>query len=169
MTKTLPTVLTWSDRPRVRLRLADWPDAESMRVWKNANKQFFFHKEDISPEQQRAWFAQYLLRKDDHNYIAEEQNGDAFEAVGVLACRTLDGALDVYNVMRGHRTAAQLLNMGEALGLLCEEARRSYGLPITCKVLADNPAMAWYERNGFTPVGKGDDYVLLRYIGRDRT
>jgi ribosomal protein S18 acetylase RimI-like enzyme len=166
--KTLPSVLTFPLQPDVRLRLVDWSDAERMRVWKNAHKQFFFHQKEISAEDQRAWFASYLQRLDDHNYAAEERVGQDFEAVGLLGCRAIEGTVDIYNVMRGRHTAADLVNMGDALTRLCEEVQGHYQLPVTCKVLSNNPAIAWYVRNGFAKVSEASDHVVLRYFGRGK-
>jgi ribosomal protein S18 acetylase RimI-like enzyme len=163
MAKTLPEVITWPDRPDIRLRLVDWPDAERMREWKNANKQFFFHQADITPEQQRGWFEGYLKRPDDHNYAVEEELDGKFEVVGLLACRKLDDVVDVYNVMRGRRLSKDKVGMGEALQRLCQEIAAHYSVPITCKVLGGNPAIGWYLHNGFVQVGTAPDHVTLRY------
>ena len=53
--------------------------------------------------------------------------------------------------------------MGDALLLLCERIRDHYAVPISCKVLSDNPNLNWYERLGFMVVDRRDGYHLLRY------
>ncbi len=170
MTKTLPEILMHPRQPAVRLRLATVDDRETLRVWKNANKQFFFLQDDITPEQQVKWFEGYLLRPDDHQYLIVETVAGEPITVGVLACRLLEGQVDIYNVMRGRRTEANLANMGEAMGVLCGAIGARYpGLPITCKVLDQNPAVAWYERLGFIRQGHADGYFLLRYTEKGLT
>jgi hypothetical protein len=170
--KTLPQLLTWSDLPDVRLRLVDWPDTELMREWKNANKAFFFHSQDITPEQQRTWFAGYLERPDDHDFAVEERvegsKDSAWETVGLLGCRLVDQSVlgdtvDIYNVMRGRRTVRNLVSMGEMIRRLCGEIAARYPQPISCKVLSGNPAVAWYLQNGFVRQGQAPDHVVLRY------
>jgi hypothetical protein len=168
MHKTMPTEIAWPGNPGARLRLVEERDTDLMRSWKNANKRFFFHQQDITPEQQRAWFVGYSSRCDDHNYAVEERVGTNYETVGLLACRLLDDTVDIYNVMRGHRTANGAVTMGDALRLLCSEIARHYPEPITCKVLKNNPALDWYFRNGFESVGEGTDHIVLRH-GRKTT
>lgn len=146
--KRLASVVGDPAEPRVRLRLATADDREPLRVWKNQNKAGFFHQEDITPEQQARWFAGYLERDDDHMYLVEEREREAWTTVGVLGCRRLEDILDIYNVMRV-RDGRGIAQMGRALRLLCEAAQAAYRLPIRCEVLNDNPALDWYQRNGF--------------------
>ena len=37
--------MAWQDKPGIRLRLVEQSDSELMRLWKNANKLFFFTNE----------------------------------------------------------------------------------------------------------------------------
>ena len=139
-------------------------------MWKNRHKQFYFHKADISPEQQAAWFEGYLARPDDHVYMVEEEDAQGagiWKTVGVVAARLLseEKTVDLYNIMRGTRTPADRTSMGEALRTLCNAAARVYPLPITCKVLSDNPALGWYATIGFVAVADRGDHKLLRYQG----
>jgi hypothetical protein len=169
--KKLPEDLPHPREPAVRLRLATRADRETLRVWKNANKRFFFLQEDITPAQQEKWFEGYLLRPDDHQYMIEETTGGKTTTVGVLAARLLDdGQVDIYNVMRGQRTEANLANMGEAMHVLCGAVQAGYpGLPVTCKVLDQNPAATWYERLGFVRREHASGHFLLRYEGKGLT
>jgi len=161
--KTLPAVINDTKRRDVRLRAADDDDREILRTWKNENKRWFFHQTDITPDQQAAWFAGYLARPDDHVYLVEEKDGERWTAVGVVACRLLDGTVDLYNIMRGRRPDDAKANMGDALTLLCATIGAYYEVPISCKVLSDNPSLTWYERLGFIVNQRCDGYHLLRY------
>ena len=165
--KRLPSIIPGPKDTRVRLRLAELEDRENLRVWKNLHKQFYFHKADITPEQQLVWFTSYLERPDDHVYMVEEEERGTWAAVGVVVARLLpdQNAVDLYNIMRGARTAAERTNMGEALRTLCRAARLAYPQPITCKVLSDNPALGWYARIGFVVAEDRGDYKLLRFEG----
>jgi hypothetical protein len=145
--------------------LATPDDRENLRVWKNLNKRFYFHKADITVEQQAAWFEGYLERPHDHVYMVDEQVDTSWVTVGVLACRLFEGenTIDLYNIMRGARTAAGRTNMGQAMHTLCRTIAECYGQPITCKVLSDNPALGWYAHIGFVTVEDRGEHKLLRY------
>jgi len=57
--------------------------------------------------------------------------------------------------------------MSRALHLVVERARERFsGLPIEARVLATNPAVGWYERNGFVPFSFKTDtttpYVVMK-------
>jgi hypothetical protein len=165
--KTLPFTIPGPGPSGFRLRLAGPEDKEILRVWKNANKQFYFHKTDITVEQQDAWFTGYLTRPHDHVYMVEEQVASDWLTVGLMACRLLEKeqTVDLYNIMRGKRTAADRTNMAEAMQTLCRTIAEHYTQPITCKVLSDNPALGWYGRIGFAVAEDRGDHVLLRYEG----
>jgi hypothetical protein len=165
--KTLPDIICSPENSDFRLRLAEESDKENLRVWKNQNKQFYFLKVDISPEQQAAWFKSYLARPDDHVYMVEEEANGRWVTVGVVAARLIanENTIDLYNIMRGARTTADRTNMSEALQTLCHTIARSYPLPITCKVLSNNPALGWYTRIGFVTVESRTDHNLLRFEG----
>jgi ribosomal protein S18 acetylase RimI-like enzyme len=166
--KTLPSIIAGPPGSAFRLRLATLDDRECLRLWKNQNKQYYFHKKDISPDEQAAWFSGYLERQDDHVFMVEEEEGPAWTIVGVVACRLLQdpSTVDLYNIMRGARGAADRTNMGDALQTLCREIMAHYKEPITCKVLADNPALDWYARLGFEVWEDRGSYKLLGYKGR---
>ena len=165
--KTLPSIIPGPEGSGFRLCLAEPKDRESLRVWKNLHKQSYFLKVDITPEQQEAWFAGYLDRPDDHVFMVDEDELGAWTTVGVVAARLLpdQSTVDLYNIMRGARTAGDRTNMGEALRTLCRAARQAYPQPITCKVLSDNPAFGWYARIGFVTVEDRNDHKLLRFEG----
>jgi hypothetical protein len=165
--KTLPNIVPGPMGSGFRLRLATRDDREALRIWKNEHKQSYFHRADISPEQQAAWFEGYLARPDDHVYMIDEELGSSWKSVGVVAARFLsdENTVDLYNIMRGFRTSADRTNMGAALRTLCCAVARAYSQPITCKVLSDNPALGWYARLGFIQVEDRGDHKLLRYQG----
>lgn len=169
--KRLPALILHPDTPLIRLRLAEARDCELLRAWKNANKTSFFHQEDITPEQQAKWFAGYLDRQDDHVYIVEEVVEEVTEGwtpVGIVACRRQDGVIDFYNIIRGRRTGGPA-RMGQALSLLCSTTLRTYAEPISCKVLAENPAREWYESIGFTVEERRSCYNVLGYRKKNTT
>lgn len=161
--KRLPAILSPGDGSPYRLRLCDARDLDRLRAWKNANRAFFFHKAEISEAQQRAWFAAYAAREDDHMYMIEEAEGADWVSVGVAGVRYLreEKVLDAYNIMRGERTVANRTNMGRCFRVLCDTASEAYGMPVSCKVLVTNPALEWYKHLGFRCAETTPEYELL--------
>jgi dTDP-4-amino-4,6-dideoxygalactose transaminase/ribosomal protein S18 acetylase RimI-like enzyme len=167
--KRMPAVIPHPKHPRVRLRLAGAGDSELLRTWKNRHKASFFHQQDITPEQQAKWFEGYLQRPDDFQYVVEEEaEFQSWAPIGIVAGRLLDGTVDLYNIMRGRESTLGLGKIGEALTLMCQAIQDRYREPITCKVLADNPARGWYEQLGFAVAETHEGYHLLRYAKTHR-
>lgn len=144
--------------PGLELRSAGWDDQEQLREWKNANRQFFFFQQIIEPEMQRRWFEGHQQRPDDHLFMVVADG----ETIGCMAVRLLDdGTLDVYNVMRGDEQRKGGGSMSRALQMMSRFALDRYGRPLRLKVLKENPAVAWYLRNGFRTIGEGGDHFDL--------
>lgn len=38
-----------------------------------------------------------------------------------------------------------------------------FDLPVCVRVLQTNPAIGWYERNGFTRIASNDEFVTLKW------
>lgn len=135
--------------PRVRLRAVGPEDLEDLRTWKNANKQWFFFKGDITPGMQKEWYESYLERADDLLFIVEHAGGKA----GAMGFRILDnGSADVYNVVAAPGAAGRGL-MKAAMILLCSRIAATRTKDIGCLVLKGNPAAAYYGRCGFVRTG----------------
>lgn len=131
---------------------------ERLRAWKNAHRRFFFFQDVITEAAQRAWFEGYRQRPDDYMFIV--QAGD--EPIGCMGIRRRDGQADVYNVILGRPDYGGRGLMTRAMRLLCSDARRRFGCEVVARVLKDNPALGWYERQGFEVVSSFDEYVFIR-------
>jgi hypothetical protein len=73
--------------------------------------------------------------------------------------------IDLYNIMRGMRLEDSNHTMGEAFTLLLCWLHQTYKLPLTCEVLANNPARQWYEKLGFAVIEqrtKPEPHVIYR-------
>ena len=163
--KTLPDTVSLADIG-VRLRGAGADDLELLRLWKNENRAAFFDQREITPEQQAKWFSGYLTRPDDRIYLVEERGPEGWVTFGVLGVRLLERTVDIYNVMRGPSVTAGKGKLGKALTAVCGMGARTYGLPVTCKVVLDNTARSFYEHNGFELTSSEHGYHLLTWQGR---
>lgn len=153
--------LNFRDRSDLRIRSITQNDAEDLRVWKNNNRNSFFYKQEILPEEQAKWYHNYLLREDDYIFIVEVLNNDTWEKIGCLGFRVVEGTIDLYNVIRGRITEARS-SMREAMHILLAYISARYSYPIKCDVLVDNPAVEWYNKCGFSiKECRGDYYIMV--------
>lgn len=141
-------ILESAAEPRVRLRGAGPGDLEELRLWKNANKRWFFFKGDITPAMQKEWFEGYLKRPDDVLFIVESGG----RKVGTLGVRVKEGRYDVYNVVAAPGESGKGY-MKAALSAVCA---RFSDKPLGCLVLKGNPAAKFYEACGLRRAG-GDE------------
>jgi RimJ/RimL family protein N-acetyltransferase len=145
------------------IAIRDGADAELLRQWKNANREAFFHQEVISVSAQKAWLRGYLERDDDYMFLVHE----AAVPVGCMGFRRIEDAVDVYNVILGRSEYGGRGVMGNALGHMIAYAWECYRLPVTARVLTSNPAVRWYERNGFRIAVRFEGYHLLQWSGAE--
>jgi RimJ/RimL family protein N-acetyltransferase len=142
----------------LRLRAATFADLGHLREWKNAQRQFFFHQDLISAEQQLQWFDSFVQRPSDYMLMVE-QGGTT---IGCMGIRLLDTEWDIYNVILGDSAYGKQGHMGSAFAAMLDMARQQRDLPITLKVLKHNPAVCWYLKNGFNTAFEAEDYFGLR-------
>lgn len=145
------------DPRRPWLRLAGPDDQDRLRSWRNFHAGRFYRQEAVTPEGQRQWFESYRGRPDDYLFMVMEGE----HPVGCLGLRIVDGAWDVYNVIRGVPTAGSKGFMSLSLGMVLGFACRTRPLPVRVEVLPDNPALGWYRSNGFIVVGRDSRCVRL--------
>ena len=141
------------------LRSANENDLENLRQWKNEQREFFFHKEMISPEQQREWFNGFQTRSHDFMFIVEA-NG---KAIGCMGIRLLGEVWDIYNVILSLPEYGRRGIMGKAFQAMLTYAKSVKNCPITLMVLKTNPAVAWYAKNGFMVKAEQPDHFSLAY------
>jgi RimJ/RimL family protein N-acetyltransferase len=147
-------ILEVRSQPGLRLRSAALGDAQRLRLWKNANRRGFFFKGEITPEGQLEWMRRYFERDGDYMFVVEH----AGEPIGCMAFRLVDGAADVYNVILGNREFEGRGLMSAAFREMLAFARRRAGV-VGLKVLKDNPAIRFYERNGFAVNADHGDHL----------
>ena len=134
-----------ADIKSLQLRCADHADIEYLRLLKNAHSEFFFHKQEIAQDQQEAWFLSYQSRMNDFMFIVW-LNG---ARIGCMGIRLIDNKWDVYNVILGDYDHKGAGLMGRSFQAMLTFARYIRDTPIGLSVLKNNPAIWWYQKNGF--------------------
>ncbi len=150
------------ETPYYQLRAINRTDIENLRLWKNFNKQYFFHEEDISVNQQIEWYEGFKFRDDDNMFVVEEIVKGSKRSVGCMGYRVKNAVVDVYNIMRGQSSKDNKFSMSQAFLLMIAHASERERLPVTCTVLKNNPALSWYAINGFKTISDQGDSVLLQ-------
>jgi RimJ/RimL family protein N-acetyltransferase len=126
-----------------------------LRGWKNDHRESFFFKGIIAPADQVKWFQGYLGRSHDYMFVVLF-NG---RALGCLGFRYIEQGVDIYNVILGIPEMRQKGLMGKALRMMCSYAQKEYPGAQGAKVLRSNPAVGWYQRNGFKIARFHEDHV----------
>lgn len=143
----------------VLLRSANKDDLPNLRQWKNAQKAYFFYQSDISESQQREWFAAYQQRPDDLMFMVCVDG----RAIGCMGIRLRGEVWDVYNVILGVTERGGKGYMGAAFQAMLHFALERHLKPVTLQVLKHNPAVSWYEKNGFVMTSEQSDYFCMRF------
>lgn len=141
------------------LRTATWDDQDNLRCWKNSQRNFFFYTDIISPEQQSEWFSGYLRRQNDFIFIVIVQD----EEIGCIGVRLLEREWDVYNVILGKSEYGRKGFMSQALDVVLRFAYAKQSCPIRLNVLKINPAVLWYQKNGFVTLSEGDKHYVMQH------
>jgi hypothetical protein len=160
-TSTKSLALPVTDEPRrVWLRSANAGDLANLRHWKNQRREFFFHKEEISAEQQEKWFRAYQARPHDFMFMVMVGGDPA----GCMGIRLVDNhTWDVYNVILGVHELRVGGPMRSAFQAMLRFATSHHPAPITLKVLKGNPAIDWYRKNGFVISAEHPDHFAMSY------
>jgi RimJ/RimL family protein N-acetyltransferase len=131
---------------------------ETIRLWKNENRFYFFFQELITRPMQEVWFREYFERADDYMFVVQHDN----EMIGCMGFRLIDKMADVYNVILGNPAYGGKGFMSKALALMCSYIVSSSTGNVGLKVLRANPALNWYLRNGFYETAVHDSFLELR-------
>ena len=87
---------------------------------------------------------------------------DADQAIGCMGFRVVEGVVDIYNVIRGNPGIGKRGSMGQAIRLMCSFILSQSLVDIIVQVLLSNPAIAWYQKNGFDRHAEHQNYVEMK-------
>jgi carboxypeptidase C (cathepsin A) len=143
------------DNSKVLIKGISLEDIEDLRVWKNKYRNFFFHKEKISSDQQLEWYNKSYLNNNETKIfkISYDQ-----ESVGCIGVYFRNDHIEIYNVILGNDN----YKSSGLMTLLFEYIYEKYQSTIFVKVLNINPALGWYRKNGFFDVKINDEFTLLK-------
>jgi GNAT superfamily N-acetyltransferase len=142
----------------VRPDLIHAADVKALTEWRNRFPQAFLTEFEATESRTRAWLTDVVARDDGKIlFMADTLDRRTFGYLGLDAidCDRGSGVADA--VVRGGEAPAGAMALG--LTALLRWARGTLGLQdLSVRVLADNPAMAFYVRTGFVE----DHRVALR-------
>lgn len=144
---------------QLSIRTINTSDLTYLRLLKNSHREFFFHKCLISSSQQLAWFKAYQGRPRDYIFILIYKS----RRVGCMGVRLVDNCWDVYNVMLGDKRYQGSGIMSRGLAWMITFANTVSPREVWLSVLRSNPAVSWYQRNGFKVEGVFPTYLMMRF------
>ena len=159
-----------ADNQRIRLRplqgMAEeisMSDVDLLTEWRNRFPDAFLSEFTATPERTMRWLAE-VCGPDRTRilFMVEDAAGTAFGHVGLCNVDSAHSSGEVDNIVRGRDIVPG--GMAAALRALLAWARGELGLRhLAVRVMADNPAVRFYERLGFQPVK--DVPLVRRQIG----
>lgn len=143
------------------LRTAEHADQEQVRTWRNIHARSFFHQSPITSTGQQQWFEEYRNRSDDFLFMVMA----ADQSIGCIGIRFRSDAWDLYNIIRGVHSSCSTGFMATGLAMLIAFARDIRPGAVRADVIAGNPAINWYLRNGFAIVTEDECSHQLLFRG----
>lgn len=162
---------------RIFLRPLEARDIEELRILRNKNREFFFQSCQISEEQQKAWFQNYLSKNDDVMFAVEliDRPGEFIGAIAIYDINQTSGVAECGRTVLD-KDKAPLKGIGtEVTAAACHVAFTQLGVKkIIAEILKSNKRILKVDtRAGFVVVGEnGDnwciemtpDTIILPYI-----
>lgn len=135
-------------------------EIETLRVWKNNNKKYFFRKEDIEPFEQEKWYEDVKKNPNDHMFVIYCDT----DPIGCMGMRLYYESIDLYNIILGDdRHKGKHVMSGALCALVVLSSFFYPNNPIIVRVLTSNPAIKWYEKNGFIITDTINDHVIMKF------
>lgn len=117
---------------------------DALRQMRNKNRQWFFDKNEITPDQQRAWYASICDNTKVRFYIIEIEN----EVAGSLSLTKTKEGIEIGNVLLDDRFRGQGI-MTKAIRKLVKTKNKVF----CARILLENiDSQNLFERCGFTKV-----------------
>ena len=147
------------------IRSVQASDIETLRIWKNANRKFFHFQDEINPEQQKKWFAQFQNDAKKQIYVCSTNEEN--ETNRLIACVGFKEhsrqSVELFNLICGDETYAgkgfiRAFFENVKMGLRAKKIEE-----IILEVLKSNTrAIEWYKRQGFAQYGEEETFYRMR-------
>ena len=147
------------DKDKISIKPINKSYLSKLRLWKNQNKNNFFHKDLITQEDQTKWYKLFKSRKNDYMFVITNNNS----LVGCMGIRLINDEWDVYNVILGNLKYSKKGIMSIAFLKMIEYALSLKKTKISLKVLKNNPAIIWYKKQKFEIINSNEIFHTMIY------
>ena len=147
------------DKDKISIKPINKSHLSKLRLWKNQNKNNFFHKDLITQEDQTKWYKLFKSRKNDYMFVITNNNS----LVGCMGIRLINDEWDVYNVILGNLKYSKKGIMSIAFLKMIEYALSLKKTKISLKVLKKNPAIIWYKKQNFEIINSNENFHTMIY------
>ena len=147
------------DKDKISIKPINKTHLFKLRLWKNQNKNNFFHKDLITQEDQTKWYKLFKSRKNDYMFVITNNNS----LVGCMGIRLINDEWDVYNVILGNLKYSKKGIMSIAFLKMIEHALSLKKTKISLKVLKNNPAIIWYKKQNFEIINSNEIFHTMIY------
>ncbi len=147
------------DKDKISIKPINKSHLSKLRLWKNQNKNNFFHKDLITQEDQTKWYKLFKSRKNDYMFVITNNNS----LVGCMGIRLINDEWDVYNVILGNLKYSKKGIMSIAFLKMIEYALSLKKTKISLKVLKKNPAIIWYKKKNFEIINSNENFYTMIY------
>jgi RimJ/RimL family protein N-acetyltransferase len=125
-------------------------DVELLTIWRRMYADAFLSRFEVSRERTAAW----LIRTVDRDarrriYMVEDAGHRSYGTVGMARIDPRERHFELDGVMRGRPAPCDRAMSQAILALISWSARELGMAEVRVRVLADNPALAFYRRLGF--------------------
>ena len=147
------------DKDKISIKPINKSHLSKLRLWKNQNKNNFFHKDLITQEDQTKWYKLFKSRKNDYMFVITNNNS----LVGCMGIRLINDEWDVYNVILGNLKYSKKGIMSIAFLKMIEYALSLKKTEISLKVLKNNSAIIWYKKQNFEIINSNENFHTMIY------
>ena len=147
------------DKNKISIKPINKSHLSKLRLWKNQNKNYFFHKDLITQKDQTKWYKLFKSRKNDYMFVIINNNS----LVGCMGIRLINDEWDVYNVILGNLKYSRKGIMSKAFFKMIDYALNLKKTKISLKVLKNNPAIIWYKKQNFEIINSNENFHTMIY------
>ena len=152
------------DKNKISIKPINKSHLSKLRLWKNQNKNYFFHKDLITQEDQTKWYQLFKSRKNDYMFVITNNNS----LVGCMGIRLINDEWDVYNVILGNLKYSKKGIMSIAFLKMIGYALSLKKTKISLKVLKNNPAIIWYKKQNFEIINSNEIFHTMIYKNNNK-